>query len=88
MYRLLDLRTCKNQIRITPDAPTAVVDSENVLIAAVSKTIISSAHNRAFMKAHQVHCTRSGGLNIQEALPDLWQRLSTARNRIGMSILR
>jgi transcriptional regulator with PAS, ATPase and Fis domain len=79
MYRLLDLRTCKNQVRITPEVPTAVVDSENVLIAAVSKSGHLIYHNRAFMKAHQLHCTRSGGLNIQEALPNLWQRLSTAR---------
>lgn len=79
MYRLLDLRACKNQVRITTDVPTAVVDSENVLIAAVSRNGHLIYHNRAFMKAYQVHCAKSGGLNLQEVLPDLWHRLSTAR---------
>ncbi len=79
MYQLLDLRTCKHRVNIAPAEPLALVDSENVLIAAVSKSGHLIYHNRAFMRAYQVSSARSGGLNLQDALPELWHRLSDLR---------
>ncbi|MGC9963909.1 MAG: sigma 54-interacting transcriptional regulator [Syntrophobacteraceae bacterium] len=79
MYQLLDLRTCKHGVDVASNVPIALVDSENVLIAAVSKSGRLIYHNRAFMKAYQVHNTRSGTMNLQDALPELWHRLSGLR---------
>ena len=83
MYRLLDLGTCESDVRITPHLPSAIVDCEHVLIAVVSKNGDLIYQNRAFMKAHQVHSTGSGGVNVREALPELWRSLSDARRGPG-----
>jgi hypothetical protein len=79
MYRLLDLCTCESDVRITPHLPSAIVDFEHVLIAVVSRNGHLIFQNRAFMKANQVHSTGSGGLNVREALPELWRSLSDAQ---------
>ena len=79
MYQLLDLRTCKHRVDVTSNVPMALVDCEKVLIAVVSKSGDLIYHNRAFMKAYQVQIAKSGGLNLQDALPELWHRLSDRR---------
>ncbi|MGA2401254.1 MAG: sigma 54-interacting transcriptional regulator [Syntrophobacteraceae bacterium] len=79
MYQLLDLHTCKHRVDVTSKVPIALVDCENVMIAAVSRSGQLIYHNRAFMKAYQVQTAKSGGLNLQDALPELWHRLSEVR---------
>lgn len=75
MYHLLNLRTCKHRLDITPELPVALVDSEDVLVAAVSKSGHLIYHNRSFMKAYRARIAAAGGMNLRDALPELWNRL-------------
>ena len=79
MYNLLDLRACQDEIIITPKISAAILDCENVLIAAVSRSGQLIYHNRAFMEAYKNHLSGVKGLNIQEVLPDLWYQIFTRK---------
>ena len=79
MYRLLDIASCKRDIKITRQHPVAVLDRENIRMAAVSRTGQLIYHNRAFREAFKEHLTEAKGLNLREALPDLWQSAAAGR---------
>ena len=79
MYHLLNLRTCRRRVELTPDLPAALVDSEDVLVAAVSKSGHLIYHNRSFMKAYRTRIAAAGGMNLRDALPELWRRLPDLR---------
>ncbi len=76
MYHLLDLRTCRRRLDITPEFRAVLVDSEDVMVAAVSRSGHLIHHNRSFMKAYRARIAATGGMNLREALPELWHRIS------------
>ncbi|MDR3554032.1 MAG: sigma 54-interacting transcriptional regulator [Syntrophobacteraceae bacterium] len=79
MYHILNLRACKHRLDITTDLPAALVDSEDVLVAAVSKSGHLIYHNRSFMKAYRSRMAAAGGMNLRDAFPELWRRLPNLR---------
>jgi PAS domain S-box-containing protein len=79
MYHILNLRACKHRLDITTDLPAALVDSEDVLVAAVSKSGHLIYHNRSFMKAYRSRMAAAGGMNLRDAFPELWHRLPNLR---------
>ncbi|MDR3569045.1 MAG: sigma 54-interacting transcriptional regulator [Syntrophobacteraceae bacterium] len=79
MYHLLNLRACGRRVDIAADLPVALVDSEDVLVAAVSKSGHLIYHNRSFMKAYRNRIAVAGGMNLRDALPELWRRIPDLR---------
>jgi transcriptional regulator with PAS, ATPase and Fis domain len=73
MYRLLDLRNCQNEIKISPENPCAVLDSEDTTIAAITDTGHLIYCNRAFLLKYDVEHQGGYSPTICEALPSLWE---------------
>ena len=74
MYRLLNLRNCQNEIRVHPENPYAILDTEDATIAAITDTGHLIYCNRAFLLKYNIE--HDGGYfpTICEALPRLWER--------------
>ncbi len=74
MYRLLNLRNCQNEIRVNPENPYAILDTEDATIAAITDTGHLIYCNRAFLLKYNIE--HKGGYfpTICEALPSLWER--------------
>lgn len=88
MYRLLDLRACGSDLKLTPQNPLAVLDSENVLIAAVGRTGHLVYHNRAFMEAFKGGLAGKAGLDLREALPEVWRQVTTVPRQSNNSLFK
>jgi transcriptional regulator with PAS, ATPase and Fis domain len=73
MYRLLDLRNCQNEIKIRPENPCAILDSEDTTIAAITDTGHLIYCNRAFLQKYNVEHQAGYPPAICETLPSLWK---------------
>lgn len=61
MYRLLDLRNCESELRVGPHHPSAILDTEDVAIAAITKN------------GHLIYCNPAFLLkNVREKLSKFW----------------
>jgi transcriptional regulator with PAS, ATPase and Fis domain len=74
MYRLLDLHNCQNDIRISPGQPSAVLDTADVSLSAISADGRLIYCNRAFLQEHKFDHKYGFHASIRESLPDLWKR--------------
>jgi transcriptional regulator with PAS, ATPase and Fis domain len=74
MYRLLDLHNCQNDIRISPGQPSAVLDTADVSLSAISVDGRLIYCNRAFLQEHKFDHKYGFHASIRESLPDLWKR--------------
>jgi transcriptional regulator with PAS, ATPase and Fis domain len=72
MYRLLDLRNCESELRVGPNNPCAVLDTEDAAIAAITKNGHLIYCNRAFILRNQIEYSGGHPPNIREVLPDIW----------------
>lgn len=74
MYRLLDLHNCQNDICIRPKDHCAILDTEDVTIAAMTGDSRLIYCNRAFLQKYDLD--HKGGYcpTIRESLPGLWEQ--------------
>jgi transcriptional regulator with PAS, ATPase and Fis domain len=75
MYRLLDLRKCESELRVGPHHPSAILDTEDVAIAAITKTGHLIYCNPAFLRKNDIEYREGRYPNIREVLPGLWDLL-------------
>ena len=73
MYRLLDLRNFHHDVKIHPERPTAVLDTVDLAISAITRDGSLVYCNRAFLQEHRLD---RYGLNtsLRESVPGLWER--------------
>ena len=74
MYRLLDLHNCQNDIRLSPEQPSAVLDTADVSLSVISGDGRLIYCNRAFLQEHKFDHKYGFHTSIRDSLPDLWQR--------------
>lgn len=74
MYRLLDLYNCKNDIKISPEQPSAVLDTPDFAISAITTDGSLIYCNRTFLKEHIFDHKYGFHASVRESLPDLWKR--------------
>lgn len=89
MYRLLDLHTCHNDIEITPQCPSAVVDTEEFALSAITPDGRLIMCNRAFLQANELDHRYAFTASIREMLPGLWEQFtaSTRGRRHGFKVI-
>jgi transcriptional regulator with PAS, ATPase and Fis domain len=75
MYRLLDLHSCESELRVGPHHPRAILDTEDVAIAAVTKNGHLIYCNPAFLLKNNIEYRDGRYPNIREVLPGLWDLL-------------
>jgi transcriptional regulator with PAS, ATPase and Fis domain len=75
MYRLLDLRKCDSELRVGPHHPSAILDTEDVAIAAITKNGHLIYCNPAFLLKNDIEYRDGRYPNIREVLPGLWDLL-------------
>lgn len=73
MYRLLDLRNCKDEIRVSPQDPYAILDTEDATIAAITANGRLISCNRAFLLKYDIDTKGRCRPTVPEALPSLWE---------------
>ena len=72
MYQLLDLYQCQNDIRISKDGPWAILDTEDISFAGVTRNGDIIYCNRAFLQEYHIDQKSIRYPNIHEILPDFW----------------
>ncbi len=88
MYQLLDLRNCQDEIRVSPEDPYAILDTEYATIAAITGNGRLICCNRAFLLKYNVDYKGGCYLTIREALPSLWELFRRPRPRGGEETVR
>ena len=73
MYRLLDLSNCHNEIRISPENPCAILDTEDASIAAITDNGHLIYCNRAFLMKYDVDSKGECPPTIYDVLPSRWE---------------
>lgn len=74
MYRLLDLHNCQNDIKISPEQPSAVLDTADFAISAITADGSLIYCNRTFLQEHIFDHKYGFHASVRESLPDLWKR--------------
>jgi transcriptional regulator with PAS, ATPase and Fis domain len=82
MYRLLDLLNCERDLRVGPNHPSAILDTEDVAIAAVTKTGHLIYCNPAFLLKNDIEYRDGRYPNVREVLPGLWDLLKKPPSEI------
>lgn len=72
MYQLLDLYQCQNDIRISKDDSWAILDTEDISFAGVTRNGDIIYCNRAFLLEYHIDQKSIRYPNIHEILPDFW----------------
>jgi|GEM_PF-2309430 len=88
MYQLLDLRNCQDEIRVSPEDPCAILDTEHATIAAITGNGRLICCNRAFLLKYNVDHKGGCYLTIREALPSLWELFKRPPPRDGEKTVR
>ncbi|MGA7877876.1 MAG: sigma 54-interacting transcriptional regulator [Desulfoferrobacter sp.] len=88
MYQLLDLRNCQDEIRVSPEDPYAILDTEYATIAAITGNGRLICCNRAFLLKYNVDYKGGCYLTIREALPSLWELFRRPPPRGGEKTVR
>jgi hypothetical protein len=54
MYQLLELRNCESELRVGPNHPSAILDTDDAAIAAITKNGHLIYCNRAFLLKNDI----------------------------------
>lgn len=88
MYRLLDLRSCQDELWVSPEDPCAILDTEDATIAAITGNGRLIYCNRAFLVKHDIDHKGGSYPAIHEALPSLWEMFRKPSRRGGDESLK
>ena len=81
MYQLLDLHHCQNNIQINPKQPSAVLDSADFAISAITGDGNLVYCNRAFLQEYKFDHQYAFNTSIRESLPEVWKRFKQPAQR-------